>query len=198
MIAVSAAGMLALTGSGIASAADLPPDELRRVTDEYLFGISLNSFIGIRGQAPYSDQLDWSSDSCSWSPDQPIGYDFDPGCKRHDFGYRNYKLQNRFTESNRLAIDRNFRDDLYSICDGDWLCRGTADIYYSAVRQFGALSADTAEALRAADVEEQTRELIAVHEELEDADTEAEAERLLTAFESENDVRIRQEYPVGG
>ncbi|GAA1761336.1 MULTISPECIES: phospholipase [Streptomonospora] len=197
VIAASAAGLLALTGSGIANAAALPPDELRRVTDNYLFGISLNSFIDVRAQAPYSDQLDWSSDSCSWSPDEPVGYNFDPGCKRHDFGYRNYKLQNRFTEANRLAIDNNFRDDLYGICDGDWLCQGVADIYYSAVREFGASSADTAAALRTADVEQQTNEFVAVHEELEEVDTDAEAERLITDFEHDNDVRITREYPVG-
>ncbi|QBI55637.1 phospholipase [Streptomonospora litoralis] len=196
-IAASAAGVLTLLGTGIANAAALPPGELRRVTDDYLYGVSLSSFISIRSQAPYDDQLDWSSDSCSWSPDQPIGYDFDPGCKRHDFGYRNYKLQNRFTEAERLNIDRNFRDDLYGICDGDWLCQGTADIYYNAVRQFGALSADTAAALRAGGVREQTRELVAVHEELERADTGSEAERLITDFEQENGVRIKQEYPVG-
>ncbi|MDT0304638.1 phospholipase [Streptomonospora wellingtoniae] len=197
VIAASAAGLLALTGSGIANAAALPPGELRQVTDSYLFGISLNSFIDVRNQAPYSDQLDWGSDSCSWSPDEPVGYDFDPGCKRHDFGYRNYKLQNRFTEANRLAIDNNFRDDLYGICGGDWLCEGVADVYYSAVREFGATSADTAAALRTADVEQQTRELVAVHEDLEEADTEAEAERLIADFERDNDVQIAREYPVG-
>lgn len=198
MLAASAAAILAFTGSGIANAAvALPPDELRRVTDDYLFHTPLNSFIDIRAQAPHNDQLDWSTDSCSWSPDQPVGYDFDPGCTRHDFGYRNYKLQNRFTEDNRLAIDDNFRDDLYGICAGDWLCRGVADLYYSAVRQFGASSADTAEALRAADVKEQTEELVAVHEQLEKADTGAEAESLVSEFEDENGVRITREYPVG-
>lgn len=197
VIAASAAGVLALLGTGTANAAALPPDELRRVTDDYLYDVSLTAFIDVRAQAPYDDQLDWSSDSCSWSPDQPIGYNFDPGCKRHDFGYRNYQLQNLFTEANRLSIDQNFRDDLYGICDGDWLCEGTADVYYNAVRQFGALSADTAAALRAGDVKEKTMELVAVHEELEDADTDAEAERLISDFEQDNGVRITQEYPVG-
>ncbi|GAA4916195.1 phospholipase [Streptomonospora salina] len=197
MIAATAAGILAFTGSGIANAAALPPGELQRVTDTYLYDVSLNSFLDVRAQAPYNDQLDWSTDSCSWSPDQPIGYDFDPGCTRHDFGYRNYKLQNRFTEANRLAIDDNFRDDLYGICAGDWLCQGTADIYYSAVRQFGGSGTDTAAALRAAGVQEQTEQLAAVHRRLERADTGTEAERLVSGFEDENGVRITEEYPVG-
>ncbi|WP_394616339.1 phospholipase A2 [Lentzea sp. JNUCC 0626] len=31
---------------------------------------------------------------------------FKPACDRHDFGYRNYKRQNRWNESNPLRIDR--------------------------------------------------------------------------------------------
>ncbi|MBV2367101.1 phospholipase [Streptomonospora nanhaiensis] len=196
--ALAGAGVLALTGAGVANAAALPPEELRSVTDTYLYDLSLTAFIETRDQAPYSDQLDWSSDSCSWSPDQPIGYDFDPGCKRHDFGYRNYELQARFTEENRLRIDDNFRDDLYGICDGDWLCRGVADIYYAAVRQFGGSGATTADALRAAGAQEQAEELAAVHEHLRAADTQAEANALIAEFEAENDVDLTQRYPVGG
>jgi hypothetical protein len=58
-------------------------------------------------------------------------------CYRHDFGYRNYKRQGRFTEPNRLTIDNRFKSDLYTICNGNWACNRTADVYYSAVRQFG-------------------------------------------------------------
>jgi hypothetical protein len=36
------------------------------------------------------------------------GYPFEPGCQRHDFGYRNYKAQGRFTDANKLRIDDNF------------------------------------------------------------------------------------------
>src|SRR5689334_11939917 len=35
--------------------------------------------------------LDWSTDYCSDSPDEPLGFDFRIPCWRHDFGYRNYK-----------------------------------------------------------------------------------------------------------
>ncbi|WP_245780123.1 phospholipase [Actinopolyspora lacussalsi] len=137
-----------LTGTSAYAAIDDP--QLRRTTDHYLFEVTLGEFGQIRAERPYPDQLDWSSDSCSYSPDAPLGYDFTPSCQRHDFGYRNYKLQNRFTEQNRAIIDDNFRADMYSSCAGDALCERAADVYYYAVRQFGASSAGTAEALRKA------------------------------------------------
>ena len=137
-----------LLGSGIAQA--LTAQELVAVTDDYLFHRSLSDFGWIRSQQPYADQLDWSSDGCSSSPDDPFGFTFLPACHRHDFGYRNYRLQARFTEDNRLAIDNNFRSDMYGICGSNWWCRRTADVYYWAVRQFGGFSIGTAEAVETA------------------------------------------------
>ncbi|MBB6173020.1 hypothetical protein HNR23_003080 [Nocardiopsis mwathae] len=194
-IAAVSAAVLAL-GTAAAAHADLTPDELRRVTDEYLFGVGLGRFIEIRDQAPHAGQLDWSSDSCTMAPNRPLGYDFDPGCKRHDFGYRNYKLQVRFTEPNRLKIDDKFRDDLYGQCGGDWLCRGIADIYYHAVRQFGGFETTTDEALENGDVEEKVEVLVELVDDLEDADTQAEADRIVEEFEDEHDVDIAEDYPV--
>ncbi|ASU82914.1 hypothetical protein CDO52_09045 [Nocardiopsis gilva YIM 90087] len=194
-IAVASAVLLSF-GMGGTAHADLTPDELRRVTDEYLFGVSLSRFITIRDSAPYAGQLDWSSDSCSWSPDNPVGYNFDPGCKRHDFGYRNYKKQSRFTEPNRLKIDNNFRDDLYGICDGDWLCRGVADIYYNAVREFGGSGATTAEALVRGNAAEKVENLVEAADDLEQADTQAEADRIVEDFEEDHRVEIAQDFPV--
>ncbi|CAM4121174.1 hypothetical protein GCM10009799_28290 [Nocardiopsis rhodophaea] len=195
VIAVASAALLAFGMAGTAHA-DLTPEELRRVTDEYLFSVSLSRFITIRDSAPHADQLDWSSDSCSWSPNEPLGYNFAPGCKRHDFGYRNYKKQTRFTEPNRLKIDDNFRDDLYGICGGDWLCRAVADIYYSAVRQYGGSGATTAEALERGDAEAQVDNLVEVADDLERADTQAEADRIIEDFEEEHRVEIAQDFPV--
>lgn len=131
---VAAAAML--VGSGTASAA-LDPAQLRQVTDSYLFSYSLNNFQTVRGQQPYASQLDWSSDGCSNSPDNPFGFNFVKACYRHDFGYRNYKKQSRFNETTRLTIDNRFKSDLYTICNGNWACNRTADVYYAAVRQFG-------------------------------------------------------------
>jgi len=108
------------------------------VTDEYLFATPLADFGAIRARQPHADQLDWSSDGCTWSPDNPFGFRFRPACHRHDFGYRNYKRQSRFTEGARLAIDDLFKADLYHQCGGNWACDRTADLYYAAVREFGA------------------------------------------------------------
>ena len=135
-----------LFGSGVAHAA-LSPAELQAVTDDYLFQRSLGEFSQLRAVQPYADQLDWSSDGCSFSPDAPFGFAFLPACYRHDFGYRNYKLQGRFNETTRLTIDNRFRADMYTICGSNWFCRRTADTYYWAVRQFGGLSVSTAQAV---------------------------------------------------
>ncbi len=112
-------------------------DDIEQITDQYLFSASLTDFQQLRADQPNGDQLDWSSDGCSNSPDNPFGFNLVKACYRHDFGYRNYKGQGRFTESNRLAIDNNFKDDMYEVCNGNWACNRFADTYYLAVRQFG-------------------------------------------------------------
>jgi hypothetical protein len=133
----SIAVVAAMLVSTVAASAALDPGQLRQVTDQYLFSTSLNSFQTIRAQQPYNGQLDWSSDGCSSSPDNPFGFNFVKACYRHDFGYRNYKKQTRFNETTRLTIDNNFKTDLYTICAGNWACNRPADVYYAAVRQFG-------------------------------------------------------------
>ena len=163
-LAATAATAVLLLTTGTAHAA-LPPDELRARTDQYLFEISLDSFLQVKAEQPHADQLDWSDDGCSYSPDEPLGHEFKPACQRHDFGYRNYQLQSRFTEENRLRIDDNFRDDMYGVCAGDPTCEATADAYYWAVRQFGAANVPTAAAIDAADLREvrsRSGELIAI------------------------------------
>ncbi|HEY0636998.1 MAG TPA: phospholipase [Pseudonocardiaceae bacterium] len=137
-----------LLGTGSASA--LTEAELRAVTDNYLFSQSLSQFTSTRAARPYSSQLDWSSDGCSFSPDEPFGWEFIRACHRHDFGYRNYKRQGRFNETTRLSIDNKFRSDMYGICGTNWFCKRAADTYYYAVRNFGASSVSTADAVRQA------------------------------------------------
>jgi hypothetical protein len=119
------------------AAAALDPAQLRQVTDQYLYTSSLNGFQTTRAQQPYASQLDWSSDGCSSSPDNPFGFNFVKACYRHDFGYRNYKRQGRFTAGARLRIDNRFRADMYRVCAGRWACNRFADVYYAAVRQYG-------------------------------------------------------------
>ncbi|PSL58067.1 phospholipase A2-like protein [Saccharothrix carnea] len=133
-VVVASLALLVGAGAGVGQAAINAP----AVTDDYLFSKSLSQFSSLRAQRPYSTQLDWSSDGCSWSPDNPFGFKFLPACHRHDFGYRNYKRQGRFNETTRLRIDNNFKSDLYHQCAGNWSCNRTADLYYQAVREFGA------------------------------------------------------------
>jgi hypothetical protein len=88
--------------------------------------------------------FDWSTDLCSSSPDQPLGFDFRMSCRRHDFGYRNYKAVNQFP-SNKAHVDDAFYFDMRQVCAGysgvtKSTCDGLAWTYYQAVKQFGALN----------------------------------------------------------
>ena len=135
VLAASAVTAVVL-GTGTAHAA-LTPSQLATVTDDYSFSKSLSQFNTIRNGRPYADQLDWSSDACSWSPDKPFGFDFKPACHRHDFGYRNNKRQGRWNADKKLRVDDKFKADMYSICGSNIACKGTANIYYAAVRKWG-------------------------------------------------------------
>ena len=143
---VGAAASLALIFTGApAHAVDIVA-----VTDDYVFTKTVSQFTTLRAQQPYADQLDWSSDGCSYSPDNPFGFKFLPTCHRHDFGYRNYKRQGRFSEANRLRIDNNFKSDMYKQCGSNWTCKRTADLYYAAVREFGGAASSTATSIQQA------------------------------------------------
>lgn len=85
-------------------------ETIQQTTDRYLFSITLPQFTVYRN-AKSPATLDWSSDSCSYSPDNPLGFPFSPACDRHDFGYRNYKAQSRFTDDNKSKIDGNFKTE---------------------------------------------------------------------------------------
>lgn len=149
---IAAASTFALLLTAGTAHAGLDPDQLRRTTDHYLYDVSLDEFADLHTSRPHADQLDWSSDSCSYSPDHPLGYDFGGSCDRHDFGYRNYQKQARFDEPDRSRVDHNFKHDMYSRCGIDPVCKGTANVYYFAVREFGAAGGSTADSLRKAQV----------------------------------------------
>ncbi|MGW6446147.1 phospholipase [Lentzea sp. NPDC055074] len=141
---VGAAASIALIFTGTpAQAVDIVA-----VTDDYLYTKTLGQFTTLRAQQPYAGQLDWSSDGCSYSPDNPFGFKFLPTCHRHDFGYRNYKRQGRWSEANRLRIDNNFKSDMYKQCGSNWACKRTADLYYAAVREFGGSASSTATSIQ--------------------------------------------------
>ncbi|RVX44117.1 phospholipase A2-like protein [Nonomuraea polychroma] len=97
-----------------------------------------------QNQAAWADYaFDWSTDLCSSSPDQPLGYDFRMPCRRHDFGYRNYKAVNQFP-ANKSRTDDAFYFDMKQVCArysgiSKSTCDGIAWTYYQAVKQFGNL-----------------------------------------------------------
>jgi hypothetical protein len=80
------------------------------VTDQLLFSVTLPTFTA-RRNARDPPTLDWTSDGCTSSPDNPFGFPFVPACNRHDFGYNNYRKQSRFTVSNKARIDSNFKTE---------------------------------------------------------------------------------------
>ncbi|CCC12723.1 hypothetical protein SMACR_05682 [Sordaria macrospora] len=48
-------------------------------------------------------------------PDYPLGFPLKPACQRHDFAYRNYQAQYRFTPHARMWIDQNFlKEDIWA------------------------------------------------------------------------------------
>jgi hypothetical protein len=69
-------------------------------------------------------------------PDSGPWFNFTAACAAHDACYA--------AQRGQAFCDRRFRDDMYASCAmRPWyqrgLCRGTADVYYEAVRRFGHL-----------------------------------------------------------
>jgi phospholipase A2-like protein len=91
------------------------------------------------GWAEYA--FNWSTDLCSSSPDNPLGFNFQLSCYRHDFGYRNYHAVGQFS-ANKSRLDDAFYADLQRKCATYSsivrpACYSLAWVYYQAVRQFG-------------------------------------------------------------
>jgi hypothetical protein len=89
--------------------------------------------------------FDWSTDYCSSSPDNPLGFDFKLACWHHDFGYRNYKAMGTFS-ANKDRVDDMFYADLKRKCATyssvvQPACYSIAWTYYEAVSIFGSLEA---------------------------------------------------------
>ena len=115
----------------------------RAATSRLQFRTSMASFLSAKKRKS-PGTLIWTDDGCSNSPDRPSGFNFLHSCQRHDFGYRNYKKQGRFTHGNRKNIDDKLKSDLYAECNKHDLikravCKRIADIYYHTVRTFGGL-----------------------------------------------------------
>lgn len=88
--------------------------DINTVTDQLLFSSTLPQFEA-RRNAKDPPSLDWSSDGCTSSPDNPFGFPFLPACHRHDFGYQNYRIQKRFTKAAKAKIDSNFKSEYVTI-----------------------------------------------------------------------------------
>lgn len=89
--------------------------------------------------------FDWSTDYCSSSPDNPLGFNFELSCYRHDFGYRNYKAMGLFS-ANKARLDSAFYEDLKRVCATynaavRPACNSLAWTYYQAVKNFGSVAA---------------------------------------------------------
>ncbi|GID96807.1 phospholipase [Amorphoplanes digitatis] len=97
-------------------------------------------------RAPWASYgFDWSTDYCSSSPDNPLGFDFELSCWHHDFGYRNYKAIGAFP-ANKARVDNMFYADLKRKCATynsvvRPACLSLAWTYYQAVSVFGSLEA---------------------------------------------------------
>ncbi|MEV4329564.1 phospholipase [Streptomyces sp. NPDC049597] len=92
--------------------------------------------------------FNWSTDYCSVSPDNPLGFPFGTACARHDFGYRNYKAAGTFA-ANRTRLDSAFYADMRRVCARysgatRTSCRSTAWTYYHAVAVFGVAASAAA------------------------------------------------------
>tara|TARA_R110002003_G_scaffold143_11_gene13267 strand:+ start:14762 stop:15049 length:288 start_codon:yes stop_codon:yes gene_type:complete len=57
------------------SSVDPRQSSLQTTTDNYLFTLSISQFITNRNGKIGPAELDWSSDGCSSSPDNPFGFD---------------------------------------------------------------------------------------------------------------------------
>jgi hypothetical protein len=117
---------------------------------------SQNTFLAARAnQGAWAEyRFDWSTDYCSASPDNPLGFDFRQPCVRHDFGYRNYKAAGQFP-ANKSRVDSAFYEDMKRKCATYNVvvrpaCIALAWTYYQAVRQFGSVVVTRADLDRAA------------------------------------------------
>ncbi|KAK6088847.1 hypothetical protein SCUP234_00051 [Seiridium cupressi] len=127
---ISSLALYILPAAVLAAPAGVKRQDVDAVIDEILFNITLPEFT-TRRDALDPSYLDWDSDGCTDSPDNPLGFPYVPA--------------NRFTVSAKAAIDSNFQDDLYYQCEvnGSFvsICKALADVYYAAVVEFGGQDA---------------------------------------------------------
>ncbi|MER6474377.1 phospholipase [Streptomyces collinus] len=141
----AASAMAVLTVTATATAATAAPADKPQVLADFTqtTASSYNAWAAARANqsawAAYA--FDWSTDYCSSSPDNPLGFPFKMSCARHDFGYRNYKAAGAFS-ANKARLDSALYEDLKRVCNGysgatKTACNSTAWTYYQAVKAFG-------------------------------------------------------------
>lgn len=84
-----------------------PTEEDKAITDQYLFKYPLKNFIEKRNRAD-PPTLIWQSDGCKVPVKTivpGIKAAFEPACHRHNFGYKNYKKQDRASRTAKSQID---------------------------------------------------------------------------------------------
>jgi hypothetical protein len=138
---LSLAGLVGLAQPALAAPADKPA-VLASFTQTSV--TSYTAFFAARAnQAAWAAYaFDWSTDKCSDSPDNPLGFPFANGCIRHDFGYRNYKAIGAFP-ANKARLDSMLLADLERVCARysgvtKAACDSLAHTYYEAVHVFGS------------------------------------------------------------
>ncbi|MFC9282533.1 phospholipase [Streptomyces collinus] len=141
----AASAMAVLTVTATATAATAAPADKPQVLANFTqtTASSYNAWAAARAnQSAWSAYaFDWSTDYCSSSPDNPLGFPFKMSCARHDFGYRNYKAAGTFS-ANKARLDSALYEDLKRVCNGyggatKTACNSTAWTYYQAVKAFG-------------------------------------------------------------
>lgn len=156
---LAAISLAMITILGVASpAAAVTPAEKLSVLSQWTqtSATSYNAWNAARNnRAPWAAyNFDWSTDYCSSSPDNPLGFNFSRSCNRHDLGYRNYKAMGRFS-ANKSRVDSAFYEDLKRACAGYGsvvrpACLSLAWTYYQAVRVFGRVEVSQTDLDRAA------------------------------------------------
>jgi hypothetical protein len=152
-VVLSLIGLVGLAQPAVAAPADKPA-VLASFTQTSVS--SYSAFFAARGnQGAWAAYVfDWSTDKCSSSPDNPLGFPFENGCIRHDFGYRNYKAIGTFS-ANKARLDSMLLADLERVCARysgvtKSACDGLAHTYYEAVHVFGSVVVTQADLDRAA------------------------------------------------
>lgn len=144
--ALLASAMAAVLAVAVpASAASAVPADKPQVLGRWTqtSAASHNAWLAARGSQSHwvTYGFDWSTDYCTTSPDNPLGFPFRASCARHDFGYRNYKAAGSFS-ANKSRLDDAFYADLKRVCARyagarRTSCAGTAWTYYQAVKTLG-------------------------------------------------------------